>query len=149
VLVAGADLNRFALLERQYGSTPTDTWWWLAVDIPHSGTPFDLAHTTGTALAVLGMMLLLARWSRALLWVPAAVGAIPLTLYTLHVVLLAAYPAQGSGRVAVLLAHLAGAVVIGVGLRAAGQRGPLERLVSWLGRSARDAAGERRPAHRA
>ena len=40
--------------ERRYGTTPTDSWWWLAVDAPHSGTPFDLAHTTGTALAVLG-----------------------------------------------------------------------------------------------
>jgi hypothetical protein len=148
VLVSGANLDRFALLERQYGSTPTDTWWWLAVEIPHSGTPFDLAHTIGTALAVLGLMLLLAYWSRVLVWVPAAVGAIPLTLYTLHVVLLAAYPAQGSGRGTVLLAHLAGAVVIGVGLRAAGRRGPLERIVSGLGGLARGAVGARSAAHR-
>ncbi|WP_300015638.1 heparan-alpha-glucosaminide N-acetyltransferase domain-containing protein [Pseudonocardia sp.] len=149
VLVRDAGLDRVEMLRRQYGSTPTDTWWWLAVDIPHSGTPFDLVHTIGTALAVLGLMLLLAHVSRALVWVPAAVGAIPLTLYTLHVVLLAAYPAEGDGRGTVLLAHLAGALVIGVGLRAAGRRGPLERVVSGLGRAARDSVGERGARHRA
>ena len=50
--------------QRRYGTVPTDTWWWLAVEAPHTGTPFDLAHTTGTALAVLGAMLLLARAAR-------------------------------------------------------------------------------------
>lgn len=137
VLVDRAPLEESAFLERQYGSPPTDTWWWLVVDLPHSGTPFDLAHTVGSALAVLGLMLLLARWSRALVWVPAAVGSVPLTLYTLHVVALAVYPARGDGRGTVLLAHLAGAVVIGVLLRAAGRRGPLEFVVSGLGRRTR------------
>lgn len=29
------------------GVTPTSTWWWLATDAPHTGTPLALAHTTG------------------------------------------------------------------------------------------------------
>ena len=43
------------------GVTPTTSWWWLAVALPHSSTPFDLARTIGTSLAVLGAMLLLDR----------------------------------------------------------------------------------------
>ncbi|GAA3233687.1 hypothetical protein GCM10017691_29510 [Pseudonocardia petroleophila] len=117
--------------ERFSGTTPVDTWWWLVVDAPHSGTPFDLAHTTGTALAVLGLALLL---PRSVLWLPAAVGAVPLTLYTGHVVWLADRPTEG---IPTLLTHLAVAVAVGVGLRLAGRRGPLETVVSAPGRALR------------
>lgn len=117
--------------ERYFGTTPVDTWWRLAVDAPHSGTPFDLAHTTGTALAVLGLALLL---PRAVVRLPATVGAIPLTLYTGHVVWLAARPTEGAST---LLTHLPVAVVVGVGLALAGRRGPLEAVVSAPGRALR------------
>ena len=30
------------------GTTPTSTWWWLAVDQAHTGTPLDLADTIRT-----------------------------------------------------------------------------------------------------
>lgn len=119
---------------RFYGTTRTDTWWWLVVDDPHSGTPLDLAHTTGTALAVLGAGLLVAGWSRAAVWVPAAVGAAPLTLYTLHVGWLGLQPSSGGST---FLVHLAVAVLLGVALRLAGRRGPLETLVSAPGRALR------------
>ncbi|MBW0119559.1 heparan-alpha-glucosaminide N-acetyltransferase domain-containing protein, partial [Pseudonocardia abyssalis] len=88
--VAGPALDERGV--RHYGTTPVEAWWWLVVDAPHSGTPFDLAHTIGTALAVLGLGLLL---PRAVAWLPAAVGAVPLTLYTGHVVWLAARPTEG------------------------------------------------------
>src|SRR5699024_5330883 len=29
-----------------YGTTPTDTWWWLAVAGPHTSTPFDMLLTS-------------------------------------------------------------------------------------------------------
>jgi Heparan-alpha-glucosaminide N-acetyltransferase, catalytic len=115
------------LTRRRYGTVPTDTWWWLAVEAPHTGTPFDLAHTTGTALAVLGAMLLLARAVPWAVWVLAAVGRLPLTLYTLHVAALALLP-HGDGKT-VLVVHLLAALAIGVTLRVAGLRGPLEALV--------------------
>lgn len=136
-----AVLGRRALGERAYGSTPTGTWWWLATDAPHSGTPLDLAHTTGTAVAVLGAMLLLAHWSRALVWLPAALGGVPLTVYTLHVVALSAYAVRGS--TALLLTHVVVALLIGAILRAAGQRGPLEAVLAVASRGARRLAGGR------
>jgi len=56
----GAAIDRLQLLG-QFGVPPTTTWWWQAVASPHTATPFDLAHTIGSALAVLGVTLLLAR----------------------------------------------------------------------------------------
>jgi len=75
------------LEESMFGTTPTGSWWWLAVHAQHSGTPFDLLHTTGTAMFVLGLCLLLGRlWPRTTAAVFGA-GTMTLTLYTLHVVL--------------------------------------------------------------
>ena len=138
-----AAIGASALERRRYGTTPTDTWWWLVVDAPHSGTPFDLAHTTGTALAVLGAMLLLARRAPRLVRVPAAVGAIPLTLYTLHVVAVSAYPGDGPDAPRLWLAHVLVATAIGVALSWAGRRGPLEVVVSGAGRAVRRAVDHR------
>jgi hypothetical protein len=126
--------------QRRHGVTPTDSWWWLAVDSPHSGTPIDLAATIGSALAVLGAMLLLARWAGPLVLVPAAVGAAPLTLYSLHVVALAVYAGRGSDDVVVWVSHVLVATAIGVGLWLAGSRGPLEAVVAAAARATRRAA---------
>ncbi len=70
------------------GTTPTGSWWWLTVATPHTATPFDLAATIGSSMAVLGLFLLVL--SRPRLWASplVAVGAMSLTLYSLHVVLL-------------------------------------------------------------
>jgi hypothetical protein len=130
----GAAVLGPGLAQRRYGTVPTDTWWWLTVEAPHTGTPFDLAHTTGTALAVLGATLLLARVAPVVTWPLAAVGALPLTLYTVHVTALALYPVEAAEAAGVsagtlLVVHLAAALVIGVTLRAAGLRGPLEAVV--------------------
>lgn len=121
-----------------YGTVPTGTWWWLALDAPHSGTPFDLARTTGSALAVLGLMLLLARWAGPLLWIPAAVGSAPLTLYALHVILTTAGVGPDATRPYVFVGHVLLLTVAGVALRAMNARGPLEALVGAVSRAARD-----------
>jgi uncharacterized membrane protein len=145
-----AALGRAALTQRRYGTTPTGTWWWLAVDTPHSGAPLDLAHTTGTALAVLGATLLLARWARSAVLVPAALGAVPLTLYTLHVIALAAYPGTvPDGRPdegALLVGHVLAATAIATALWLAGRRGPFESVVSGAARRVRGALDPARPA---
>ena len=73
-----------------YGVTPTDTWWWLVVSGPHSSTTFDLVYTSGIAVAVIAACVLLCRalGERTRLLMPVlAAGSMPLTLYTLHVVM--------------------------------------------------------------
>lgn len=132
VWVLGAEASA-----RRYGTTPTGNWWWLAVDVPHSGSTLDLAATTGSALAVLGAMLLLAHWSRRLVQVPAALGSAPLTLYTLHVVALAVYAGSGSDDLVLWLGHVLVATLVGLALRLAGLRGPLEAVVAAAGRAVR------------
>ncbi|MEJ3653481.1 heparan-alpha-glucosaminide N-acetyltransferase domain-containing protein [Actinomycetes bacterium KLBMP 9759] len=119
------------------GVTPTDTWWWLAVDGSHSGTPFFLAGSVGTSMAVLGAMLLLARWSQRLVSVPAAVGSMPLTMYTMQLLVLDA--SDPDPAVWTWLGYVMGAVVLGVGLRWTRQRGPLEAVVGGVSRAARRA----------
>ncbi|PSL02348.1 uncharacterized protein DUF1624 [Haloactinopolyspora alba] len=119
-----------------YGTTPTTSWWWMTVASPHTATPFDLLHTTGAALAVLGLMLLLAPKARALLRPLGAVGSMTFTLYSLHVVLLAGIlPADTPNA---YLWHIVVAFAIAMPWRRFIGRGPLEALAAAMSRSARD-----------
>jgi hypothetical protein len=129
---SGAD----ALRVQRYGTVPVDTWWWLAAEIPHSGTPLDLAQTTGSALAVLGAALLASGRSRRLVVPFAAIGAVPLTLYALHVASLAIL---GNGGVVTLLWHVGWCLAIGLVARHLRIRGPAEAVVSAASRAARRA----------
>jgi hypothetical protein len=113
-------------LQEYYGTVPTGSRWWLAVVAPHSGTPFDLLHTAGVALAVIGAACLLPAAVTRFLRPVAAVGSMPLTVYTGHVVGLAAWPAD---TMTTLLVHVLVAVMFATAWRAAVGRGPLEILV--------------------
>ena len=133
-----------------YGTTPTTTWSWLAVSGPHSGTPFDLLHTTGTALLVLGGCLLLAgavHGAWRLLLVPlAAAGSMTLTLYTVHVVALAATHGAVSGPATWPAAgfwalHALSALVLATAWQLTGQRGPLEAVAHEASAAARTNPG--------
>lgn len=124
------------------GTTPTGSWWWLAVHAPHSGTPFDLAHTTGTAMVVIALCLLVSALAPRLMAVVFGAGAMSLSLYTLHVVMRTP-PIWFEDGGANFARHAA--LVLGVGavfglLRV---RGPLETLVR---RTAEGAAGTLRRA---
>jgi uncharacterized membrane protein len=129
------------------GVTPTTTWWWLATDAPHSSTPLDLAQTIGSSLALLGAMLLLghiiwppaARVIGAVLRPLAAVGALTLTVYTLHVVFMNSSLDQ-FGPMAGYLMQVVVAVLFAVGWRLAVGRGPLESIVRVLAGRAGDLA---------
>lgn len=75
------------LAQGLHGSTASDSWWWLVVAAPHSGTPFDLAQTIGSALVVIGLCLMAGRLLPSLLAVVFGAGAMTLTLYAAHVFL--------------------------------------------------------------
>lgn len=124
-----------------YGTTPTTSWWWLAVSAPHSGTPPDLVHTTGTALAVIGACLLAARalpsrWRWAVLPVAAA-GSMTLTLYTLHVIALAAARAWSPSPAALLTVNVLLALLVATAWQRTSQRGPLEAVAARISAAAR------------
>lgn len=121
-------------LQGRFGVPPTTTWWWQAVASPHTATPFDLAHTIGCALAVLGLALLLApaagpRLPRAVVAALAAAGSTTLTLYTVHVLALTARVGPADRRL-LLAVHVLLAVVLATAWRRWHRRGPLEHLVA-------------------
>jgi hypothetical protein len=123
------------------GTTPTGSWWWLATVAPHSGTTLDLAQTTGSALAVLGACVLLAR-RRPDAWAAVfGAGAMTLSLYTLHLLLTARgwWPDWGAPEHfddQVLVVALVGAFFALVPLR-----GPLETAVAVFSHRAADGLG--------
>lgn len=130
-----------------FGSTPTGDWRWLTVSAPHSGTTFDLAHTTGTSLAVLGVCLLVTRLLPAAATLPlAAAGSMTFTLYSAHVLALADdSPFLLADRQQLWLVHVAVALVVASLWRSTIGRGPLEALAALLDRVARRAGAGRRP----
>lgn len=140
------DLDR-VLSRSQHGTTPTDTWWWLAVDTPHSSTPLDLLHTTGTALALLGAALIVARVAAPLLAPLVAVGAMTLTLYSAHVLLLSTSLLPADPETSYLV-QVVGAIACALlWRRARGERGPLEAAVGAVaGAASQAAAGAGAPA---
>lgn len=125
---------RNELREGFYGTHPEGSAWWLGVWAPHSGSIVDLAHTTGSALLVLGLCLWLVRLLSVLPWrVIGGAGAMTLTLYSAHVLVLAVALVVGGplarGAEHALLLHSLGAVAIGAGFAAARWPGPLEHAV--------------------
>lgn len=124
------------------GSTPTDSWWWLATAAPHTTTPLDLAHTIGVATALLGGMLLLARRYGNVLTPIAAAGSMTLTLYTAHVLFLNS-PFDVFEATPSYLLQVIAALGFAVAWRAAVGSGPLEALAADAARSARRAVVRR------
>lgn len=125
-----------------YGTTPTGSWWWLAVHAPHSATPFDLAHTIGTSLLVIGFCLAVGRLAPRTLAVLFGAGAMTLTLYSAHVV--SRHPGwwDGDDR-GTFLAQVGLVLLVGAAFRAAGSRGPLETVVAAAQNGVRRAAAAR------
>jgi uncharacterized membrane protein YeiB len=110
----------------------------LASIAPHSGTPFEVIGSTGFALLVLGLSLLVARRARWVLYPFIAVGAMALTAYSAHLVVLALI---GQGAYTqpdnwLYLAFILGALVFCSLWTLLFGRGPLERLLSRVSRQA-------------
>ncbi len=109
-----------------HGTTPTDTWWWLATAGPHSSTTFDLVHTAGIAVAAIAVCVLICRAlgdDVRILMPLLAAGSMPLTMYALHVIM--------SGFMALYLLQVIVLLALATVWRAGGDGpGPLESLVS-------------------
>ncbi|MGY2060470.1 hypothetical protein ACW9HQ_36880, partial [Nocardia gipuzkoensis] len=120
------------------GTVPDNTWWWLAVAGPHTGTPLDLLATIGSSLAVLGILLAITRLPAACraLRPLAGAGRMTLTLYTLHLAFINSEFDHYS-RTTSYVAQTAAALLIGLAWTATAGRGPLESLVTAIARRAR------------
>jgi len=125
---------------------PSASWWYLALPAPHSHTPIDLLHTLGSAVAVLGAALLLTRIPAVsrVLWPLAAAGAMSLTLYSAHLVVLATGVQEELPGVTLLL-MVAGALAFAAAWRFLIGQGPLEAVVAWVATGARRATARLLP----
>ena len=103
---------------------------------PHSGGTMEVLGSGGFALAVVGLLVLVGRWLRYALLPIAAVGMMPLTAYTAHVVVIWLLSGPGGWNSdpalfwwlagGVLACCTAWALLVG--------RGPLERLTGYVSR---------------
>lgn len=140
----GATEVAAALEGSQGGVTPPGTWWWLALDSPHSATPPDLLHTVGVAVALLGALLLLSRLRLGLVLLGplAAAGGMTLSLYTAHVLLLASDWLPEDDQTSYVL-QVVGALVLASLWRVTAGRGPLEAVVAYVAGRAAGSVGQR------
>jgi uncharacterized membrane protein YeiB len=107
---------------------------WLTGAEPHSGTTFELIGSSGFAVLVVAACLLVAGRLPLATAPLRAVGALALSVYAGHIVviwaLLAVAP-QATEGVDVWLLFVCGALLAATVWRAALGRGPLERLLTW------------------
>lgn len=127
------------------GSTP-DSWWWLAVTTPHANTPLSILSSLGLGLAALGVFLLLARSVARWLVPLSAMGAMTLTLYTAHLVLLSFEVHYDHPYVWFIISLLAGCAFAIAWQRVRG-RGPLEQGVHSIVLATRRRVRRREDAH--
>jgi uncharacterized membrane protein len=107
---------------------------WLTGAEPHSGTTFELVGSSGFAVLVIAGCLVLADRLRLVTAPLRAVGALALSVYSVHIVLiwaLLAVAPRATEGLDVWLLFAGGALVAATAWRAALGRGPLERLLTW------------------
>ncbi|WP_454836943.1 heparan-alpha-glucosaminide N-acetyltransferase domain-containing protein [Rhodococcus qingshengii] len=153
-LVTGSSLPRADILDLiSYGadgSVAGSSWWWLAVDGPHSSTPLDLLGTIGSSAAVIGAMLFLGhlagtRWEKMtnVVMIPlAAAGSMTLTLYVLHIWFINS-PYDTYQPWTGYILQVCAALTLGMFVKLTTGRGPLEAFVTMLANRSRRAVTER------
>jgi uncharacterized membrane protein len=109
------------------------SWWWLVERAPYTTTPFRMVHDLGIAIACLGLSLLItrSRLARRALGPLAAAGAMTLTLYTAHVIVLDATSFLEDHPIQLFFVLVYVALSFAALWRQGGRRGPLEAAVTW------------------
>jgi uncharacterized membrane protein YeiB len=125
-----------AVLNAQDGTIPSTSWHWLLIADPYSQTPLEVLANTAIACALIALATATARNSAAahLLRPPAAVGAMALSVYVAHGLVLAlAFDVDDQGGSWSLLGWFTAAALVGAGAwRYLWQGSPLRRgPVEW------------------
>ena len=115
---------------------PSTTWWWLMIPGPHTNTPVAVLYDMGSGAAVLGFFLLVARRAGTWLLPLSAMGSMTLTLYSAHLLALAAM-LHYEVPLLWFLIHGGVAALFAVAWYRSFGRGPLERVVTGAVRAAR------------
>lgn len=144
------------VLRAQYGAVPSTSWDWLLVAEPYSQTPLETLGNAGVGAALVGLCALAARHrAGARLLRPLAVlGAMALSAYVLHALVLAG-PAHGAGSWPAWIAFSVTALALTWGWQRVCadsplRRGPVEhalRLAAYGRGRGRAETPARRPRH--
>ena len=143
--VSTADSFIDAISGGMHGTTPADgSWAWLLVVAPHSGTPFDLLETGGSAALVIGLCLLLVSALRSdgqrAVAILFGAGTMTLSLYSLHVLLRTPRfwpPEEPPPSMDTVYGwHVLVLMGIGALFVAVRRKGPLEAALAWVSASA-------------
>jgi uncharacterized membrane protein len=109
---------------------PNTTWWWLAAVSPYSNTPLNVLHNLGAAMALVGVVLLLTRSGGKIYSPFAAFGAMTLTLYSAHVIILSLDVLDENRPMIGLWIQIIAFMLFAVVWRSSVGRGPLELIIA-------------------
>ncbi|WP_052809367.1 heparan-alpha-glucosaminide N-acetyltransferase domain-containing protein [Streptomonospora alba] len=129
-----------------HGQVPTDSPWYLVVATPHSGTGLEIAGALGTALLVLVACMAAADIAAAPLYPLAAAGSMALTIYTGHILVIAALGFSFTDVAPFRLEiFVIGALLLATLWRMLLGRGPLERALGSAGDAVAELVAAARP----
>ncbi len=121
---------------------PNTTWWWLAAVSPYSETPFNLLHNLGAAVGFLGLALLVTHRGGTVFSPFAAIGAMTLTLYSAHCIVLMLEVLDEDRPVVSLWIQIIAFMLFAMMWSRAMGKGPLEAVISeasdWVRQRIRD-----------
>jgi uncharacterized membrane protein YeiB len=120
------------LLFGSNGTTPVNSVWWLAVMSPHTATVADLVFTIGTSLLALGVCIMVGRVVGRLVSPLAAAGTMPLTMYVLHLLMLAYLPISEGAEGLEFVIQLTVLITFAMVWHHKFARGPLEQVIWWI-----------------
>lgn len=109
---------------------PNTTWWWLAAVPPYSDTPLNLLHNLGAAVAALGLALLVTHRGGKVFSPFTAIGAMTLTLYSAHCIVLMLEVLPEDRPVASLSIQIISFMLFALMWRSSMGKGPLEAVIS-------------------
>jgi hypothetical protein len=109
---------------------PDTSWWWLATVAPYSETPLSALHTLGAAVAVLGLTLLVTRRGGTVFSPFTAIGAMTLTLYSAHCIIMMLEVLPEDQPLVSLWIHVIAFMLFALMWRRSMGKGPLEAIIS-------------------
>ncbi|AKE40264.1 membrane protein [Corynebacterium kutscheri] len=113
------------------GHLPTDTWWWLLINGPHTNVPLAIISTAGLALIAIGSFLVIARILSGWIFPLIAAGSMTMTLYTLHLLCLTAFSEQNySAPMMWFVIQVVFVLIFATGWQIAVGRGPMETFMA-------------------
>jgi hypothetical protein len=138
----GEDISEVLAFGPEMTLLPDTSWWWLATVAPYSETPLSALHTLGAAVAALGLALLVTHRGGKVFSPFTAIGAMTLTLYSAHCIIMMLDVLPEDQPVVSLWIQVIAFMLFALVWRNSRGKGPLEAVISevsdWVRRRVRE-----------